>query len=384
MGSTPKELENKAIVVDIGTGYTKVGFAGEDVPRSVFATVVGYPKFEAVFPESEAYGLEYYVGREAIHMKGVLRLIWPLRHGIITDWKAWEKIIHHIFYRELRVNPQEQPLLITEAPLTPKENREKMAEILFESFGVPGLYVGTQAILALYSTGKITGLVVDSGDGVTHIVPIQESFLIPHAVKRMNLAGRDITEFLARLLTHKGLYFTSSAEMEIVRDMKEKLAYLALDFDEEMMKAKTTPKAIAEEYQLPDGSVVELTDERFRAPEILYKPEWIGLEDRPIDEKVWESIMDCDIHIRPNLYENIILSGGTTMIMNFRERLEKELKEIVPPAAKDRIKVEAPENRLYSVWMGGAILASLPAFKKLVVTQKEWREVGPDSIHRTV
>ncbi len=384
MSSTPKELENKAIVVDIGTGYTKVGFAGEEEPRSVFATVVGYPKFESVFPESETYGLEYYVGREAIHMKGVLKLVWPLRHGIISDWKAWEKIIHHIFYRELRVNPQEQPVLLTEAPLTPRENRERMAEILFESFGVPALYIGTQAILALYSTGKITGLVVDSGDGVTHIVPIQESFLISHAVKRMNLAGRDITEFLARLLTHRGFYFTSSAEMELVRDIKEKLTYFALDYEEELMKAKTTPKAVAEEYVLPDGTVLELVEERFRAPEIMYKPDWIGLEDRPLDEKVWEAIMDCDIHVRPSMYENIVLSGGSTMIPNFRERLEKELKEIAPAAAKDKIQVTAPENRLYAVWQGGAILASLPAFKKLVVTQKEWRETGPEAIHRTL
>ena len=377
-------MEQKTIVIDVGTGFTKVGFAGEEWPRSVFPTVVGYPKYEVVMPEAESYALEYYVGREAVHMRGVMRLVWPVRHGIITDWKSWEKIITHIFYKELRVNPQEYPVLLTEAPLQPKENRIRMAEILFETFGVPALYVATQAILALYAAGKVTGLVVDSGDGVTHVVPIQEGFLIRHAVRRLNLAGRDITEYLAKLLTARGYYFRSSAEMEIVRDIKEKLCYFALDYKQELEKAKKMPKAIAATYELPDGSILEIVEERFQAPEIMYHPIWVGLEDLPLHELVYDSIMATDIDVRPNMYSNIVLSGGNTLIPNFAERLEKEVRELVPQAAKDKVRVEAPEHREYAVWIGGAILASLPAFKKLVVTQKEWREVGSESILRTV
>ena len=259
-----------------------------------------------------------------------------------------------------------------------------MAEILFESFGVPALYVATQAILALYAAGKVTGLVVDSGDGVTHVVPIQEGFLIRHAVKRINLAGRDVTEYLAKLLTARGFYFRSSAEMEIVREIKEKLCYFALDYQAELQKAKRMAKAIAATYLLPDGRVIELVEERFQAPEIMYHPIWIGLEDNPIDELVYEAIMATDIDVRPSMYSNIILSGGNTLIPNFAERLEKEIKELVPQAARDKVRVESPEIRQYAVWIGGAILASLPAFKKIVVTQKEWREVGADAILRTV
>ena len=383
MGSIP-QLENKAVVVDIGTGYTKAGFAGEDWPRSVFPSVVGYPKYDVVMPEAETYAMEFYVGREAVHMRGVMRLVWPIRHGIITDWRSWEKIIHHVYYKELRVNPQDQPLLVTEAPLAPRENRIKMAEILFESFGVPALYVATQAILALYAAGKVTGLVVDSGDGVTHVVPIQEGFLIRHAVRRINLAGRDVTEYLAKLLTARGYYFRSSAEMEIVREIKEKLCYFALDYQMELQKAKKTPRAIAATYLLPDGRVLEVIEERFQAPEIMYHPIWVGLEELPLDELVYDAIMATDIDVRPSMYSNIIVTGGNTLIPNFAERLEKELKELVPEAARDKVRVEAPEARQYAVWIGGAILASLPAFKKIVVTQKEWRDVGPDAILRTV
>lgn len=376
------ELENPAVVADLGTGFTKAGFAGDEVPRTVFPTVVGYPKYTVVMPEAET--LEYYVGRDAIQMRGVLQLVWPLEHAIVTDWDAWEKLMYHLYYKELGVNPQNQPILVTEAPLSPKDNRIRMAEILFETFGVPGIYVATQAILSLYAAGRVTGLVVDSGDGVTHIVPVQESYLLAHAVRRLNLAGRDITRYLAKLLTKRGIYFTSSAEMEIARDIKEKLCYLALDYKAELEKAKRIPKAIARSYELPDGRVIELVEERFMAPEIMYRPMLIGLEAKPLDELVLDSIFATDIDVRPAMYSNIVVSGGNTMIENFAKRLEKELKEIVPEKARDKVAIEAPEERIYGVFIGGSILASLPAFKKIVVTRKEWSEVGPESVLRTL
>ena len=172
--------------------------------------------------------------------------------------------------------------------------------------------------------------------------------------------------------------------MEIVREIKEKLCYFALDYQGELEKAKRMPKAVAATYLLPDGRVLELVEERFQAPEVMYHPIWIGLEDNPLDELVYDAIMATDIDVRASLYSNIILSGGNTLIPNYAERLEKEIKELVPEAARDKVRVEAPEIRQYAVWIGGAILSSLPAFKKIVVTQKEWREVGPDAVLRTV
>jgi len=381
--TVPKEVfERAAVVVDLGTGWTKVGFAGEDRPRSIFPTVYGIPKYTPVMPEYEVF--EYYVGRDAIQMRGALKLTWPVEHGIIQDWRGFEKIMHYIYYRELRVDPKERMLLMTEAPLAPRQNRVRMAEILFEEFGVPALYVATQAILALYATGKVTGLVIDSGDGVTHIVPIYESMLITHAIRRINIAGRDVTRYLAKLLTSRGYYFTSSSELEIVRDIKEKLCYVALDYKKELEKAKKMPKAIAETYQLPDGSVLELVEERFMAPEIMFNPLLIGKEEKPLDEAVYDAIFACDIDIRPHMYENIVLSGGNTLIPNFAARLKKELQELVPPAAREKINVFGIPERLYAVWIGGSILADLPAFRKMVVTVDEWRKVGPESVLRTI
>lgn len=199
-------LAAKPLVIDNGTGISKNGFAGEDQPRSVFPTLIGYPKYTSIMTDVEHYTREYYIGEEALQLKGVLKLMFPVEHGIIEDWMAMEKIWHYTFYTDLRVDPSEHPVLLTEAPLNPRPNREKMAEIMFETFNVPALYVAMQAVLSLYASGRTTGCVIDIGDGVSHVVPIYEGFALSHAIARLDLAGRDITTYLQRLLRQKRLF----------------------------------------------------------------------------------------------------------------------------------------------------------------------------------
>jgi actin-related protein len=322
---------------------------------------------------------EAYVGDEAQAKRGVLNLKYPIENGIVNNWEDMERIWHHAFFNELRVAPEEHPALLTEAPQNPKANREKMTQILFETFNVPSFYVAIQAVLSLYASGRTTGIVVDSGDGVTHTVPIYEGYALPHAILRVDLAGRAVTDWYAKIIMELGMTFSSSAEREIVRDIKEKLGYVALDYEAELTKYKESA-ANDKPFELPDGNVITIRDQRFRGAELLFKPSFIGLEAPGVHELTFKSIMKCDIDVRKDLYGNIVMSGGTTMFPGIPERLSKEVTALAPSTMK--IKVVAPPERKFSVWIGGSILSSLSTFQAMWITRAEYDESGPGIVHR--
>ncbi|KDQ14220.1 hypothetical protein BOTBODRAFT_132722 [Botryobasidium botryosum FD-172 SS1] len=357
-------MANGAVVIDNGSGYIKAGRAGDGEPRTVFPTLVGIPKHASV-----AGGATMYVGQEAQDRRGILRLNHPIEHGIINDWDDLAEIWTHTF-SELRVASQDQPVLFTEASLNPNANRERLASIMFDDFGAPAIYVANQALLSLHASGRASGVVVDIGDSATCVTPIQQGTLLSGAVRRLRVAGRDITDHLLWILQDSDLKFTTSAEYQIVVDIKEALCYVALNHDEEMSK---NPEGKA--YDLPGGQVIQIGNERFRAPELLFSPKLGGLESDGLIEVIHDSINKCGEDIRSEMYGNIILAGGSTLFPGMKDRLEQDLSKLAPAGTK--VQVIAPANRKYSAWVEGSKFASQSNFSDLCCSKAEYDEHGP-------
>ena len=371
--------ENAIVIIDNGSGMMKAGIAGEEAPSATFPSIVGRPKnasaMQGVTQKSE------YIGDEAQQKRGVLNLKYPISNGIVNDWEDMEKVWHHTFYNELRVTPSEvQGVLVTEAPRNPKANREKMLTVMFETFEVANMYVAIQAVMSLYANGRSTGLVVDSGDGVTHTVPVFEGFSIPHAIEKMEIAGRVITDYAQKLLLESGHSFTSTAELEIVKDIKEKLCFVAQSYDEERTAAESSSE-LDQAYTLPDRSQITVKGTvRMQVPELIFKPDLNGKSCNSIQQLAWTSVSNSDVDVRRDLLKNVIMSGGTTMYEGISDRLKTEITNLAPDGSE--IRIVASPDRKYAVWKGASTLASLSTFAASWISKDEYEEHGAAIVHR--
>ena len=366
------------VVIDNGSGTIKAGLSQNLCPSSVFPSIVGRPRFPGPFMFNLYGGKDTYVGNETQSKLGILTRKYPIEHGITTNWDDMEKIWHNVFYNELRIAPEESCVLLTEQPFNPRSNREKATQIMFETFETPFLYLSLTSELAAFACGRMSGTVIDSGHGVSHTVPIFMGRAIRGAIQRMDVAtGRDLTDYLTKILCERGYAFTTTAERELITDLKEKLCYVAKDFD---MESKKPIADLEENYELPDGHVMTIGNERFRCSEPLFQPSLMGMSTTGLQDVLYNSIMKCDTDIHGYLYANMILSGGNTLFPGMGERVERDISKLAPGEAK--VKVLSNPERMYSSWKGGAILSSMGQFEKMCISKEEYCEYGPSIVHR--
>ena len=279
----------------------------------------------------------------------------------------------------LNAKMDEHPVLLTEAPLNPFTNREQTAEIFFETYRTPAVFFSPPAVLSLYASGRTTGIVLDVGEGVTHCVPIYEGYALPHSISRSDVAGRDVTKELQLLLRKSGMAFTTTAECDLVKNMKEDVCFVSPMQNASKKEGSSVDEAKTT-YQLPDGQVVDISSERYSAPEILFNPTLIGSEEMGVADTLVSSIMKSDLDLRPTLFTQVVLAGGSTCTPGFGDRLLAEVRSRAP--THTRIRISAPPERIDSAWAGGSILASLATFKNMWVTRSEYEEYGSSILHR--
>lgn len=385
------------LVCDNGTGIVKAGFAGDSVPRSTFPSLMGRPMLRAEDEFTSNVALkDLYIGDECADVVRGLELSYPIENGIIRNWDDMEELWKYTFGKlGVRLDPKgnvpkNSRIILTEAPLNPKENRKKMCEIMIEKFGFSAMQCKPQAVLTLYARGATTGVVVDSGDGVSHIMAVYEGYLQEKLTRRLNVAGRHVTRQLITLLQQRGYALNSTVDFEVVREMKEKLCYIASNFEKEIKLADETC-VLVESYTLPDGRQVKVNGERFEATEILFSPLLMGLECGGLSDLTYDCIQSAPVDLRPELFKNIIVSGGTSMIPGFSSRLEKDLRGryltnvLKGDKSKQRFKptVIAQPHRKHAVFIGAACLAQMTADNpNMWMNRNDWMEEGERALLR--
>lgn len=382
------------IVCDNGTGFVKAGFAGDNFPVCSFPSMVGRPLMRAEKTEFEGQEVELkdvMVGDECAKFRSFLDCNYPVDNGIVRNWEDMKVVWNHTFFDKLKIDPKECRILLTEPPMNPTSNREKLIKAMFEDYGFAGVHVAVQAVLVLYAQGLFTGVVVDSGDGVTHIVPVYDGMAFKHLIKRLDVAGRHVTKYLIKLLQLRGYSFNRVADYETVRQIKEALCYVGYDSELERKLALDTTVLVSP-FTLPDGRVIKMSAERFEAPEALFQPQLVDVESPGVSELVFNCINASAIDTRAEFYKHIVLSGGSTMYPGLPGRMEKEIKELYlkkvlkgdeSKLSKFKLRIEYPPRRKHMVFLGGAVLADIMKDKtEFWITKEEYEAQGMDCLKK--
>lgn len=399
-------MSKAPVVLDNGTGFTKMGYAGNHEPNYIVPTLISVlaDSKQSADTKNAIPDLDYFIGAEASQKRENYNVDYPIRHGIIDNWDNMERYWARCIYQYLCCDPEEHYMLLTEPPMNTPENREYTAEVMFETFNVPGLYIAVQAVLALCASllcrgggaqAAVTGTVIDSGDGVTHVIPVAEGYVIGSCIKHIPLAGRDVTNFMIQQFRERGETLPPEAAIEVANRIKEAYCYVCPDIVKEYQKYDTDP----EKFRKFEGKIkrtnkeysIDVGYERFLGPEIFFSPEIFSSDwTDPLPAVIDKTIQACPIDTRRPLYKYVTLSGGTTMFKHFIKRLERDIKRKVkerydftkkkyPTLDVKPIEVNVVSHpfQRFAVWFGGSMLASQAEFLTTFHTKADYEEKGP-------
>ncbi|KAF1872677.1 hypothetical protein Lal_00016514 [Lupinus albus] len=453
--------EVSAIVIDLGSHTCKAGYAGEDAPKAVFPSVVGAidqmdidghgdaaeNMGAAVEIQNNAKNLDsektkgkckLYVGSQSLgYRRDHMEVLSPLKNGVVVDWNIVDNIWDHALRECLLVDPKERPMLLAEPCSNTQEQRERTAELMFEKYQVPALFLARNAVLTSFASGRATSLVIDCGGGSTTVAPVLDGYVLHKGVTTSPIGGDFLTECLMKSLEGKGIRIRPRYSFKKKEIRPGNLQAINLDFPHTTESYKVySQRVIASDikecvcrapdspydglcsvvinsynvlnliesayanipttsYELPDGQIIEIGSDKFKIPDILFNPSLVqtipGMESfagiapsiRGLPKMVIDSINKCDVDIRRELFSSILLAGGTASMQQLKERIEKDLLEESPQAA--RVKVIGSGNateRRFSVWIGGSILASLGSFQQMWFSKSEYEEQGASYIQR--
>ena len=367
------------IIIDLGSYQIKIGFRSSNItfaPTS-FCSYIGEPKYNKILRSINIHNpnkKEQFIGNNCTPYLGILKLRYPIQHGAFTNERDISLIFNHIF-TELGLESDEipnHPLLITEPILNPRNNRENISEILFEKYGVSSLVFGNQPPLSLFSFSSTTGLVLESGEGVSQVCSICDGYALPCSFMRSNFGGGDVSYYLNQLLKMQGIEFLSDTEKLTLHEIKKKLKL-------ELVESKSNEdKSII--YSLPDKREIILEHKEFDAAKVVLNPSLVGKNCLGLHQMVTTSIERVNADLREKLYSNIRLTGGNSSIDNFRDVMNTKIEHFLGKFSGINIRTES--NCTVSNWNGGNILSNLGIFNDLLITKKDWEEKGKDIVHK--
>lgn len=417
-----------AIVVDMGSHTTRVGYAGEDMPKADFPSYVGV--IEEFVDKTDSMDIStatpsitdstsgkppsssskrYLIDTMSVKAPKPRMQVQPmLKDTLVEDWDLFENVLQYTFGKHLRCDPAKHPILMSEPVTNTKQKREKLCEIMFEKFQTPGFFLCKNGVLSSFASNRTSGLVLDCGAAHTTAIPIHDGYVLHKAVAQTPLGGDFVVTKCRQLLEEQlnieivpyyvvkskeavkpgePARFTRRTDLNDITDSYKRFMIkdTLQDFATQVLQVSDTayneseisvlPRIV---YEFPNGFNTDFGEERFRIPEALFNPAVLkGVQANIMLDMVHlitSSINMCDAELRSSFYSNIMVVGGNSLLTGFVERLNYEFNHL-----NYKTKISAPTTvaeRRFSTWIGGSILGSLGTFHQMWISKQEYEETG--------